>query len=101
MATFISNAIGKIPNKEELVEARNSVAPRRQGKYVPIVTGNRSDFEIIQLPKVKFIKDHNGQLISKRGKIIGQYQTLMPLVLKSESKTVGRPNVDLINQQFV
>jgi hypothetical protein len=50
MVTFISNAVSKIPNKDQLIkdsEARKQILPRRRGKYVPIATGNRSDFEII------------------------------------------------------
>lgn len=75
MVTFISNAISKIPNKDELTrnsEAKKHTIPRPPGKYVPLNKG-RTDFEILQLPKVKFIVDHNNQLISKKGKIIGEY----------------------------
>lgn len=99
METFISNAVVKIANKDELMKETLNLKhtlPRRRGKYVPIVTGNRSDFEIIQLPKVKFIRDHNDQLISKKGKIIGEYKTLMPAIITGDSQTVGRPDKKLI-----
>lgn len=64
-------------------------------------TGSRSDFEVLQLPKVKFIRDHNDKLISKRGKIIGEYKTLLPITLTDDSTIVGRPDEELIKETSI
>ena len=89
MVTFISNAVGKIQNKDQVMKQLSELKikkPIRRPKYVPATNGTKSDFEVLQLPKVKFIRDHNDRLISSKGEIIGEYSTpLPPDLLKRQS----------------
>lgn len=104
LISFIGSAVDKIVDKDDVLRQaaqQRQVKPRKLGRYVNR-TGARSDFEILQLPKVTFIKDHNDRLISKRGQVIGEFKALtsQSLQLEGKSSIVGRPSAELINNHY-
>lgn len=104
LISFIGSAVDKFVDKDDVLRQaaqQKHVKPRKLGRYVNR-TGARSDFEILQLPKVTFIKDHNDRLISKRGQIIGEFKALtsQSLQLEGKSSIVGRPSAELINNHY-
>lgn len=67
IASFVKQALGKLTKENQTTDGTRQRVDRPGPSF-----RNRTDFEVLEFPKIKFIVDHRGQRLDRYGTLIDE-----------------------------